>query len=189
MIRDIPGKLSLRCSVTSEIILEDCRVPLDCILPKAKGLKSALQCLSAARFGIVWGALGAAMACYEEALSYAKERIIFGAPLAGKQLVQEKLVWMVTEISKAQLLALRLAQLKDEGKIRPHQISMGKMNNVGIALEIARVARDILGANGVSDEYQSMRHMCNLESVNTYEGTFDVHKLIIGQQITGISAF
>jgi len=189
VIRDIPGKLSLRCSVTSEIILEDCRLPATSLLPKAKGLKSALQCLSSARFGIVWGALGAAMACYEEALSYAKERIIFGAPLAGKQLVQEKLVWMVTEISKAQLLALRLAQLKDSGKIRPHQISMGKMNNVGVALEIARMARDILGANGVSDEYQSMRHMCNLESVNTYEGTFDVHKLIIGEKITGLSAF
>jgi len=189
LVRDIPGKLSLRCSVTSEIIMDDCRIPATSLLQKARGLKAALQCLSAARFGIVWGALGAAMACYEEALSYSKDRIIFGEPLAQKQLVQDKLVKMITEISKAQLLALRLAQLKDSGKIRPHQISMGKMNNVGMALEVARMARDILGANGVSDEYQSMRHMCNLESVNTYEGTFDIHKLIIGEKITGLSAF
>jgi len=187
--RDIPGKLSLRCSVTSELIMDNCEISEDCILPEARGLKAALMCLSSARFGIVWGALGAAMACYDEALNYAKEREMFGAPLAAKQLVQSKLVWMVTEITKGQLLAHRLAQLKAAKKIRPHQISMGKMNNVGLALDIARVARDILGANGVSDEYQCMRHMCNLESVNTYEGTFDVHKLIIGEKITGLSAF
>ncbi len=187
--RDIPGKLSLRCSVTSELILENCEIPLDALMPKAVGLKAALQCLSSARFGIAWGALGAAMSCYDEALSYAKEREMFGGPIAGKQLVQSKLVWMITEISKAQLLAYRLAQLKDSGKIRPHQKTKGKMNNVGIALDIARVARDILGANGISDEYQCMRHMCNLESVNTYEGTFDIHKLIIGEKITGLSAF
>lgn len=187
--RDIPGKLSLRCSVTSELIMENCEIPEDCILPEARGLKAALMCLSSARFGIAWGALGAAMSCYDEALNYAKEREMFGGPIAGKQLVQAKLVWMVTEITKGQLLALRLAQLKDAGKLRPQQISMGKMNNVGLALDIARVARDILGANGVSDEYQCMRHMCNLESVNTYEGTYDIHKLIIGEKITGISAF
>jgi len=187
--RDIPGKLSLRCSVTSEFILENCEISEDHILPSAKTLKAALMCLSSARFGIAWGALGAAQACYDEALNYAKEREMFGGPIAGKQLVQAKLVWMVTEITKGQLLAMRLAQLKDQGKIRPHQISMGKMNNCGLALDIARVARDILGANGVSDEYQCMRHSCNLESVNTYEGTFDIHKLIIGQQITGLSAF
>lgn len=187
--RDIPGKLSLRCSVTSELIMDNCEVSEDALMPEAVGLKAALKCLSSARFGIVWGGLGAAMACYDEALNYAKERVMFGSPIAGKQLVQAKLVWMITEITKGQLLALRLAQLKDSGKIRPHQISMGKMNNIGLALEIARVARDILGANGVSDEYQCMRHMCNLESVNTYEGTYDIHKLIIGEKITGISAF
>ena len=129
------------------------------------------------------------MACYDEALNYAKEREMFGGPIAGKQLVQSKLVGMVTEITKGQLLAFRMAQLKKEGKLRPQQISMGKMNNVQLALDCARVARDILGANGVSDEYQCMRHMCNLESVNTYEGTYDIHKLIIGEKITGISAF
>ncbi len=187
--RDIPGKLSLRCSVTSEFIMENCEISEDCILPDAKGLKAALSCLSSARFGIVWGALGAAMACYHEALHYSIEREMFGSPIAQKQLVQSKLVWMVTEITKAQLLAHRLADLKQAGKIKPHQISMGKMNNVGMALDVARVARDILGANGVSDEYQCMRHMCNLESVNTYEGTYDVHKLIIGEKITGLSAF
>lgn len=187
--RDIPGKLSLRCSVTSEFIMENCEIGEDCILPDAKGLKAALSCLSSARFGIVWGALGAAMACYHEALNYSIEREMFGSPIAQKQLVQSKLVWMVTEITKAQLLAHRLADLKQAGKIKPHHISMGKMNNVGMALDVARVARDILGANGVSDEYQCMRHMCNLESVNTYEGTYDVHKLIIGEKITGLSAF
>jgi len=169
--------------------MDNCEVSEDAILPEARGLKAALMCLSSARFGIVWGGLGAAMACYDEALNYAKEREMFGAPIAAKQLVQSKLVWMVTEITKGQLLAHRLAELKDSHKIRPHQISMGKMNNVGTALEIARVARDILGANGVSDEYQCMRHACNLESVNTYEGTYDIHKLIIGEKITGLSAF
>jgi len=187
--RDIPGKLSLRCSVTSELIMENCEVEAEALLPEARGLKAALTCLSSARFGIAWGALGAAMACYDEALNYAKEREMFGGPIAGKQLVQSKLVGMVTEITKGQLLAFRMAQLKKEGKLRPQQISMGKMNNVQLALDCARVARDILGANGVSDEYQCMRHMCNLESVNTYEGTYDIHKLIIGEKITGISAF
>lgn len=187
--KDIPGKLSLRASVTSELVFDHCEIPETCLLPKSDGLKSALMCLSSARYGIAWGALGAAMACYDEALRYAKDRVMFGKPIAQKQLVQSKLVWMVTEITKGQLLAYRLGQLKDASKIKPHQISMGKMNNVGVALEIARVARDILGANGICDEYQCMRHACNLESVNTYEGTYDVHKLIIGEKITGFNAF
>jgi glutaryl-CoA dehydrogenase len=188
MARDIPGKMSLRASRTSELILDNCEIAEDCILPKAKGLKAALQCLSSARYGIVWGVLGAAMACYDETLNFSKEREVFGSPLAAKQLIQSKLVWMATEITKGQLLALRLGQLKKEGKLKHYHVSMGKMNNCGVALEIARVGRDILGASGITDEYQCMRHMCNLESVNTYEGTFDVHKLIIGQQITGSSA-
>lgn len=187
--RPIHNKLSLRCSITGEFILDQCEIPEDYKLPHAKGLKAPLMCLSSARFGIIWGGLGAAMACYDEALNYAKERVMFGTPIAQKQLVQSKLVWMLTEITKGQLLAYQLAKLKDAGKIKPHQISMGKMNNVGMALEIARVARDILGANGVSDEYQAMRHACNLESVNTYEGTYDIHKLIIGEKITGLNAF
>ncbi len=187
--REIHNKLSLRASVTGEFILDNCEISEDMMLPHAKGLKAALMCLSSARFGIVWGALGAAMACYQEALNYAQDRIMFNQPIAQKQLVQAKLVDMVTEISKAQLLAFRLAQLKMQDKIRPHHISMGKMNNVAMALNIARTARDILGANGVSTEYQCMRHMCNLESVNTYEGTYDIHKLIIGEKITGLPAF
>jgi len=188
LARDIPGKLSLRASVTSELILDNCEIPADCILPEAQGLKAALMCLNSARYGIVWGVLGAAMACYDEALNYAKERIMFDKPIAQKQLVQSKLVWMLTEITKGQLLAWQLGQLKNQNKLKHYQVSMGKMNNVGKALEIARTARDILGANGVSDEYQCMRHMCNLESVNTYEGTHDIHILIIGENITGLSA-
>lgn len=187
--KDIPGKLSLRASVTSEFILEDCEISEDCILPEAKGLKAALMCLNQARYGIVWGVLGAAQACFLEALDFAKERDSFQGKVAHKQLVQSKLTWVFTEITKAQLLALRLGQLKDHDKLKHYQISMGKMNNVGRALEIARICRDILGANGVSDEYQTMRHMCNLESVNTYEGTYDVHSLIIGEHITGHAAF
>lgn len=186
---DIPGKLSLRASVTSELILEDCKISKDNILPEAKGLRAAFTCLNSARFGIVWGAIGAAMACYDEALRYAKERIMFDVPIAQKQIVQSKLVQMLNEISKAQLLAHRLGQLKDQNKITPQQISLGKMNNVKMALDCARTARDILGANGVSDEYQCMRHMCNLESVNTYEGTYDIHQLIVGEKITGLSAY
>jgi len=188
-VKDIHGKLSLRASVTSEFIMDNCKISENNLLPKSDGLKSALMCLNSARYGIVWGALGAAMACYDEALNYSKTRVMFGSPIAKKQLVQQKLVWMLTEITKGQLLAYRLSQLKDEGKVRPHQISMGKMNNVGIALQCARLARDILVASGISDEYQCMRHMCNLESVNTYEGTFDIHQLIIGEKITGLSAF
>ncbi len=187
--RGIHNKLSLRCSVTGEFIMENCEIPEDCILPQAKGLKAALMCLSSARYGIVWGALGAAMASYHEALTYAKERVMFGVPIAQKQLVQAKLVQMLNEITKGQLIAYRLGQLKMAGKIRPHHISLGKMNNVNMALQVSRTARDILGANGVSDEYQCMRHACNLESVNTYEGTYDIHQLIVGEKITGLAAY
>jgi glutaryl-CoA dehydrogenase len=186
---DIEGKFSLRASVTSELVLENCEIPLENALPLAVGLKAPLGCLSQARYGIAWGALGAAMACYDTALSYAKNRIQFDKPIASFQLVQQKLVTMVTEITKGQLLAYRLGQLKDQGKIRHPQISMAKMNNVKIALDISRVARDILGANGIADEYPIMRHMNNLESVFTYEGTHDIHCLTIGRDITGIAAF
>jgi glutaryl-CoA dehydrogenase len=184
------GKFSLRASVTSQLFFEDCRIPADNVLPETKGLKSPLGCLSQARYGIAWGAIGAAMAVYNTALDYAKQRIQFGGqPIASHQLVQNKLAWMVTEITKAQFFALQMGRLKDQKKLRPHQISMGKMNNVNIALECARMARDILGANGISDEYPVIRHMLNLESVKTYEGTHDIHNLIIGEAITGIPAY
>lgn len=186
---DIEGKFSLRASVTSELILENCEVPAENILPKAKGLKGPLGCLSQARYGIAWGALGAAMACYDTALNYSKARIQFDKPIASFQLVQQKLVYMITEITKGQLLAYRLGQLKDQGKIKHPQISMAKMNNVRIALEISRIAREVLGANGIADEYPIMRHMTNLESVYTYEGTHDIHALTVGREITGIAAF
>ncbi len=186
---DIEGKFSLRASVTSELSFDGCRIPAGNLLPGTGGLKSPLMCLNQARYGISWGALGAAMACYSEALEYAKTRIQFKRPIAGFQLVQKKLVEMVTEITKGQLLALRVGRMKDKGEAKPHHISMAKMNNVSIALHIARMARDVLGANGVADEYQSFRHMANLESVYTYEGTHDIHTLVIGENITGISAF
>ncbi len=187
--REIHGKLSMRASITAELVFEDCRIPEKNILPGSAGLKSPLICLTQARFGIAWGVIGAAMACYEEALNYAKERVQFSKPIAGYQLIQEKLVWMLNEITKAQLIVFRLAQLKDSGKLTPQQVSMAKMNNVKMAMEVARMARDILGASGITDEYQSMRHMCNLESVYTYEGTHNVHLLVLGQHITGMSAF
>lgn len=187
--REIHGKLSMRASITAELSFEDCRIPEENILPGSAGLKSPLICLTQARFGIAWGVIGAAMACYEEALNYAKERVQFSKPIAGYQLIQEKLAWMLNEITKAQLVAFRIAQLKDSGKLTPQQVSMAKMNNVKMALEVARMARDILGASGITDEYQSMRHMCNLESVYTYEGTHNVHLLVLGQHITGMSAF
>jgi glutaryl-CoA dehydrogenase len=187
--RDIHGKFSLRASVTSELILEDCEVPADAMLPGVKGLRGPLGCLNQARYGIAWGAVGSAMACYDEALGYAKERVQFARPIAGYQLVQAKLVQMLTEITKAQLLCLRLGRLKDAGKLRPQQVSLAKRNNVYWALRIARTARDILGANGITDEYQCGRHMCNLESVFTYEGTHDIHTLIVGEDITGLAAF
>jgi glutaryl-CoA dehydrogenase len=187
---DQHGKLSLRASVTSELGFHDCRIPADAILPKTTGLKNALMCLTQARYGIAWGALGAAMDCYDTALRYAKERIQWnGQPIASHQLVQEKLAWMITEITKGQLLALQMGRMKDQGKLKPHHVSMGKMNNVNIALECARMARDILGANGISDEYPVIRHMMNLESVKTYEGTHDIHNLIIGEAVTGIAAY
>ena len=186
---DIHGKFSLRASVTSELVLEDAEVPEDAILPGAEGMRGPLQTLSQARYGITWGAIGSAMACYDEALGYAKSRVQFSRPIAAYQLVQQKLVEMLQEITKAQLLSLRLGRLKDAGKMRPQQVSLAKRNNVYWAREIARMARDILGANGVTDEYQCGRHMLNLESVYTYEGTHDIHTLVLGQDITGLAAF
>jgi glutaryl-CoA dehydrogenase len=187
---DIHGKWSLRASVTSGLSLTDCTVPDENVLPGVSGLRGPLSCLNQARFGIGWGAIGAAMACYDTALEYAKGRKQFAnKPIASHQLVQEKLAWMITEIVKAQLLALHVGRLKDLGKADPSHVSMLKMNNVGMALETARKARDILGANGIVDDYCIMRHMNNLESVYTYEGTNDIHKLVIGEKITGISAF
>ncbi len=185
---DIRGKFSLRASITSELVLEEVRVPQAARLPLARGLKAPLSCLSQARYGIAWGALGAAITCYQTALSYAKERVQFGRPIAGYQLVQEKLVYMLTEITKGQLLAWRLGKLKDAGLARPQQISLAKRNNVAHALEIARLARDILGANGIVNEYPVIRHMMNLETVKTYEGTHDMHTLIVGRDITGLDA-
>jgi len=186
---EMKGKLSLRASITSELVLQDVVVPDSSRLPGVKGLKGPLSCLTQARYGIVWGAIGAAMACYDEALNYAKSRVQFGRPIAGFQLVQAKLAGIVTEITKAQLLAWRLGRLKEAGKATHFQVSMAKRNNVGWALDIARTCRDMLGANGILDEYQTMRHMVNLESVNTYEGTFDIHTLAIGEAVTGIAAY
>ena len=185
----IPHKHSFRASDTAELIFEDVALPEDALLPGTEGLKSALSCLSQARFGIAWGVLGAAMHCFDVALDFAKNRIAFGKPIAATQLVQAKLSWMATEITKAQLLAWRLGKLKEAGRIQPAQISMAKMNNVQISLDCARIARDILGANGIHDEYPVMRHMNNLETVNTYEGTHDIHKLVIGEALTGFAAF
>lgn len=182
------GKWSLRASVTSELHFDDCRIPQSARL-QTDGLKSALWCLNQARGGIVWGVLGAAMACYTEALDYANSRIQFGRPIASYQLVQAKLVQMLSEITKAQLLAHRLAVLKDSGKLRHQMVSLAKRNNVAVALDIAREARDILGANGITHEYQVGRHMTNLETVKTYEGTHDIHTLIVGADITGHEAF
>jgi glutaryl-CoA dehydrogenase len=187
--RDIHGKWSLRASVTSELVLEDCEVGDDALLPEVSGLRGPLSCLSQARFGICYGAVGAAMACYDEALSYAKDRVQFSKPIAAYQLVQRKLVEMVSEITKAQLLCWRLGRLKEAGIMTAGQISLAKRNNVATARDIARDARDILGANGVTDEYQCGRHMLNLESVYTYEGTHDIHTLVVGQDVTGHAAF
>lgn len=188
--REVQGKFSLRASITSELIFQDCPVPTGNLLPGTeKGLKAALMCLSQARYGIAWGAVGAAIACYDVALRYAKARVQFGRPLAGFQLVQQKLVFMLTEITKAQLLCLRLGQLKGAGHVRHTQISLAKMNNVEKAREIARLAREILGAAGIVDEYPVIRHMLNLETLYTYEGTHEIHSLILGRDITGLSAF
>jgi glutaryl-CoA dehydrogenase len=187
--KDQKGKLSLRASDTSELVLQDVHVPKDAILPQSGGLKSPLMCLTAARYGIAWGAVGAAMACYDEAASYARQRVMFGKPIGGFQLQQARLADMLTEITKAQLLCVQLGRLKDQGKATPQQVSLAKRNNVNMATDIAREARRLLGANGILAEYQAMRHLANLESVYTYEGTHDIHTLILGQEITGLSAF
>ncbi len=187
---DQHGKFSLRASVTSELGFQDCRIPAHNMLPKTVGLKNALMCLNQARYGIAWGGIGSAMETYHTALTYAGERIQFnGQPIACHQMVQEKLAWMITEITKGQLLAFQMAKLKDAGKIKHYQISMGKRNNVWVARECARLAREILGANGIVDDYPVIRHMLNIESVFTYEGTHDIHALIIGEAVTGIPAF
>jgi glutaryl-CoA dehydrogenase len=186
---EIHGKFSMRASVTSELSFQDCRIPLANRLPGAAGLKGPLACLNQARYGIAWGAIGAAMACYDWALQYAQTRVQFGKPIGAFQLVQRKLVWMVTEITKAQLLCLQLGRLKDGPGVRPQQVSMAKMNNVWMALETARMARDILGAAGIVDEHPVIRHLLNLETVFTYEGTHDIHTLIIGRDVTGLDAF
>lgn len=187
--REIKDKFSLRASHTGELILEDCVIPASSQLPGTDGVKSALQCLDSARFGIIWGVLGAAIACYECVRDYAAERVQFSRPLAGYQLVQAKLVWMLTEITKGQLLAKRIGELRDQKKSHHSFTSMGKMNNCHIALECARIGRDILGANGITTDYPVIRHMLNLESVKTYEGTDDIHRLILGKEITGLAAF
>ncbi len=188
--RDYHNKHSLRASVTSELFLDDCAVPAENLLPGTDGLKHALKCLTQARYGIAWGALGSAMACFDVAVRWAGERKQFAdKPIASHQLVQAKLADMLTEITKGQLLALRLGQLKDEGRLRFDQVSMGKRNNVAMALAVARTARDVLGANGILSDYPVFRHMANLESVLTYEGTHDIHALILGQSVTGIPAF
>ena len=183
------GKFSLRVSVTSELHFQDCFVPESHILPSAVGLKSALGCLNQARYGIAWGVVGSAMQCYQTALEYTGQRMIFGKPASGYQLVQAKLVQMVQEISKAQLLNLHIARLKDKGELQPEQISLAKMNNCRMALQTARQARDMLGANGIIDEYPVIRHLLNLETVNTYEGTEDIHRLAIGRSLTGLPGF
>src|SRR6266511_2486527 len=187
--KDQKGKLSLRASDTSEIHLADVQLPKDAVLPRSGGIKSPLMCLTQARYGIAWGSVGAAMACYDEAVSYAKSRITFGKPIGQTQIQQVRLVEMLTEITKAQLLALQLGRLKDAGTVTPEQVSLAKRNNVSMACDCAREARRLLGANGILAEYQAMRHLANLESVYTYEGTHDMHSLILGQAITGLSAF
>jgi glutaryl-CoA dehydrogenase len=187
---DIHGKWSMRASVTSSLAFADCKIPASNMLPGAKGLKGPLACLSQARYGIGWGVLGAAMDCYETARQYSIIRKQFDdKPIASHQLVQEKLAWMITEITKAQLLAMHAGRLKDQGKIEPAHISMLKRNNVAMALECARFSRDLLGANGITDEFPIMRHMCNLETVKTYEGTDHIHALVIGERVTGVAAY
>jgi glutaryl-CoA dehydrogenase len=187
---DIHGKWSMRASVTSSLSLADCRVPASAMLPGAKGLKGPLSCLTQARFGIGWGAVGAAMDCFDTARQYTVLRKQFDdRPIASHQLVQEKLAYMITEITKAQLLAIHTGRLKDKGKLDPAHVSMLKRNNVAIALETARLSRDLLGANGITDEYPIMRHLCNLETVKTYEGTDHIHALVIGERVTGVAAY
>lgn len=187
--KDIERKISLRASVTSELVFDDCRLPGDAVLPEARGLRGPLSCLNEARFGIVWGVLGAARTCYETALDYSKSRVQFGKPIGGFQLTQEKLANMLLELNKGTMLALHLGRMKDEGRLRPEQVSFGKLNNVRESLAICREARTILGANGITLEYPIIRHMNNLESVLTYEGTSEIHTLILGEAVTGLSAF
>ena len=187
--KDQKGKLSLRVSDTSELVFQDVHLPADAILPRSGGLKSPLMCLTQARYGISWGAIGAAMACFEEALDYAQQRVMFDRPIGGFQLQQQRLADMLTEIVKAQLVSLHLGRLKDAGTFTPQQVSLAKRNNVNMATDIAREARRLLGANGILAEYSAMRHMANLESVYTYEGTHDMHTLILGQAVTGLNAF
>jgi glutaryl-CoA dehydrogenase len=187
--KDQKGKLSLRASDTSELVFADVHLPADAILPKSGGLKSPLMCLTQARYGISWGVIGAAMACFEEAVSYAKNRVMFDRPIGGFQIQQERLADMLTEIVKAQLVSLHLGRMKDAGTMTPQQVSLAKRNNVNMATDVARECRRLLGAVGILAEYSAMRHMANLESVYTYEGTHDVHSLVLGQAITGLSAF
>ncbi len=187
---DQHGKWSLRASTTSELGFHDCHIPAENLLPKTEGVKNALMCLTQARYGIAWGALGAAMECYWTAVEYAKQRVQFmGQPIASHQLVQEKLAWMITEITKGQLLVYQMGRLKQAGKLKPHHVSMGKRNSVWVARECAKLAREVLGANGIVDDYPVMRHMMNIESVFTYEGTHDIHGLVIGEAVTGIPAY
>jgi glutaryl-CoA dehydrogenase len=187
---DQHGKFSLRASTTSELGFHDCRIPAESQLPKAEGLKGPLSCLTQARYGIAWGGIGSAMETYQTALDYAKQRIQFaGQPIAAHQLVQDKLAWMITEITKGQLLALQMGRLKDHGRLKPHHVSMGKRNNVWVARECAKLAREILGANGIVDDYPVIRHLLNIESVYTYEGTHDIHGLVIGEAVTGIPSY
>jgi glutaryl-CoA dehydrogenase len=187
--QDIHRKMSLRASVTSELLLDDARLPGDAILPEATSLRGPLSCLNEARYGIVWGAAGAARACFEAALDYSKERVQFGRPVASFQIQQQKLATMALEVNRATLLALHLGRMKDDGRLRPEQVSLAKLGNVNAALEVARTARQVLGANGITLEYPVIRHMNNLESVVTYEGTADVHALVVGNALTGIDAF
>ncbi len=187
--KDQKGKLSLRASDTSELVFQDVHLPADAILPNSGGLKSPLMCLTQARYGISWGVIGAAMACFEEAVSYAKNRVMFDRPIGGFQIQQERLADMLTEIVKAQLVSLHLGRMKDAGTMTPQQVSLAKRNNVSIATDIARECRRLLGAVGILAEYSAMRHMANLESVYTYEGTHDIHSLVLGQAVTGLSAF
>jgi glutaryl-CoA dehydrogenase len=187
--RDIHRKLSLRASVTSELHLDDCRLPEEALLPGVTGMKGPLSCLNEARYGIIWGAMGAARACFDSALEYSKTRVQFDKPIGGFQLTQEKLVNMMLEINKGTLLALHLGRMKDQGTLAPQHVSLGKLNNVREALAIAREARTILGANGITLEYPVIRHANNLESVLTYEGTSEIHTLILGETLTGLKAF
>ncbi|MGE0104117.1 MAG: acyl-CoA dehydrogenase family protein [Blastocatellales bacterium] len=186
---EVKHKLSLRASVTSELFFQDCLIPEENILPGSKGLKSPLMCLTQARYGIAWGAIGAAISCFETAVEYSKQRVQFNRPIGSFQLTQEKLVRMYTEICKAQLLCLQIGRMKDRGELQPAHVSMAKMNNVAVARECAQIARTVLGGNGITGDYPIMRHMCNIESVYTYEGTHEVHMLVIGKHITGLDAF